>query len=220
MKLISIKTQDLSGLLLDFAVANIIYGSIKALAFASICKDPDHIEGEPINITRMGESIRGFASWALAENVIAENRICVVYDKGEWLASQFGYTFDNVDEFYFGDTPLEAVMRCFVALKEGNSVKVPYDLVQRASDWYIQLNTEAFLQEHAQLFESDPDADRTPITRIIRGASANATDTMRDEHRSLSEWKGMFNDSITTLLCDHAYPQAVIEFFTSRGIRY
>jgi hypothetical protein len=99
------KTAELTGAALDWAVAN-CEGLIKGL---------EH----------------GYApssNWAQSGEIIARERISLLDQGGDcWLAI-CGWTE------VFGDTQLEAAMRCYVASKLGDEVEVPEELIIYAQE--------------------------------------------------------------------------------------
>ena len=100
-----IKTSDLSGMALDWAVFEVEYGT-KTFEFPDSYRPSiDWMQGGPI-IERMGISI-DYTGWGGNEG---------------WVAN-----YDH-DTDWQGHTPLVAAMRCYVASKLGNEVEIPDEL--------------------------------------------------------------------------------------------
>lgn len=66
-------------------------------------------------------------NWAQG-GVIIEREVCDLYQRGEWYAR---IQLNAVPEYVeaYGDTPLIAAMRCYVASKLGNEVEIPAELI-------------------------------------------------------------------------------------------
>lgn len=65
--------------------------------------------------------------WAQGGAIIERECIDLQYQGGEtdvWAADMF-----NADSMVYGDTPLEAAMRCYVANKLGDEVEMPTELM-------------------------------------------------------------------------------------------
>lgn len=109
------KTSELTGRALDWAVIQAEHGDANTLAFI----------GE--NRPRISES------WATCGPIIEREAIQLIPDSGAtyvecvWFAKSAN---DNGDEFNGeGPTPLVAAMRCYVASKLGDEVEIPQELV-------------------------------------------------------------------------------------------
>ena len=101
------KTSELSGAALDWAVAK--------------CegKEPKHHEGWP-----MEEPSEYSTDWGLAGPIIEREKIDTYYgEKGWWQA-----VAETNDVCAFGESPLIAAMRCYVASKLGDEVEIPEGL--------------------------------------------------------------------------------------------
>jgi hypothetical protein len=120
-----VKTSELKGLKLDWAVALSEVGA----DFIGEIDDPHFYSTD----------------WALAGPIIERESIFVLREqsgfKGRrlWAATSgankaVGLNEDSIklyrDAFYFGPTPLIAAMRCYVASKLGDEVEVPEELLQ------------------------------------------------------------------------------------------
>lgn len=115
-----IKTGELTGAALDWAVAKCEGGTTNPLAFV----------GE--NRSKITES------WATCGPIIERERIEIRESKGRWIAMWWadnsGMAKNPAQRFEFnqmtkGPTPLVAAMRAYVASKLGDTVDVPDELV-------------------------------------------------------------------------------------------
>lgn len=107
------KTSELTGAALNWAVAK-----CEGEALVDGClftKDPD---AEQTLYTPSTD-------WTQGGPIIEQGRICVVYRhfSNIWLA------YDDKLTEGWGDTPLIAAMRCFVASRLGDEVEIPEGLV-------------------------------------------------------------------------------------------
>ena len=67
-------------------------------------------------------------NWAQGGPIIERGEISVNWANGQWQA----HTVNNQDEYEqieYGPTPLIAAMRCYVASKMGDTIKVPEELL-------------------------------------------------------------------------------------------
>lgn len=103
-----IKTSELSGAALDWAVA-------KCEGMKTWPKYPAF----------MWDGYAPSTDWSQAGPIIERECICLDYwnEDDPWKADMSG------DNEQFGDTPLTAAMRCYVASKLGDTVDVPDELV-------------------------------------------------------------------------------------------
>jgi hypothetical protein len=116
------KTADLSGALLDAAVAKAeeslyelreVHGVLRCLV------DGDYYEP--------ASALSDCSGWCDAGPIIERERINVCYDdqggreRGMWSA----YIYDGNGSMWFGETPLIAAMRAFVASRFGDEVELP-----------------------------------------------------------------------------------------------
>jgi hypothetical protein len=107
-----IKTSELQGSALDWAVAK--------------------VEGNHITFDEKGFESGSWemysSNWAQGGPIIERLGICIKQSKAiksyHWCA---GYG-DRVSNWFYGDTPLIAAMRCYVASKLGEEVEVPNEL--------------------------------------------------------------------------------------------
>jgi len=118
-----IKTQDLTGDNLGFAVALIEYPE---------WKDQGYLESVLDLYFDDGEHYAPWKNWAQGGPIIEREGITVFcVDDYEWAAS-FGATQYFKNETPLSPTPLIAAMRCFVASRLGDEVDVPDELVEVA----------------------------------------------------------------------------------------
>ena len=97
-----VKTSELTGATLDWAVGQ-----------------ADECDLAPVEYS---------TRWEFAGPIIEREGIDLQYQGGEtdvWAADIF-----NADSMIYGDTPLVAAMRCYVASKLGDEVEVPDELLE------------------------------------------------------------------------------------------
>jgi hypothetical protein len=112
-----IKTSDLTGATLDWAVEVSLNRKPKAYFIGQTFKD-NHSCGMHNYST----------DWAQGGPIIEDNAIQLTPDEyaGTWTA----YTTNEGEPYEFtGPTPLIAAMRCFVASKLGDDMEVPDELI-------------------------------------------------------------------------------------------
>ena len=110
------KTSELSGIALDWAVAKCL-GHTKFYNYGSYIRIPI----QPTGLLTFCPS----TDWELGGPIIEREQIdLAVSQNGEWLAS----TFPAAEKF--GPTPLIAAMRCYVASKLGAEVEIPDELME------------------------------------------------------------------------------------------
>ena len=118
-----IKTSDLVGVSLDWAVAKSLNTLPKAYLIGENFKNL-HADSE----TRVHYS----TNWALGGPIIEREKIAFTCEdflnvpNRRWLANIHGSKLIDME---FGPTHLIAAMRCYVASKLGEEVDVPVDLV-------------------------------------------------------------------------------------------
>ena len=97
------KTSELTGAALDWAVAK--------------CE---------------GESVYSFSTnWLFGGPIIERENLTLMYCEGEYIAGTNPECFENQVFMWhkqYGETPLIAAMRCYVASKLGDDVDVPEEL--------------------------------------------------------------------------------------------
>ena len=97
-----IKTSELQGAALDWAVAKCEDKQVKGLDWVQPAYSTDWAQGGPI---------------------IEKEKMAVLKSGREWAAQIAG------GWMYYGPTPLIAAMRCYVASKLGDEVEIPEGLV-------------------------------------------------------------------------------------------
>ena len=108
------KTAELTGAALDWAVALIEYPEWKEQGFLECLADLEFDDG-----TAYAPS----TDWAQGGPIIERERININDFGGEgWEAD------DSLGRYGYGPTPLIAAMRCYVASKLGEEVDVPTEL--------------------------------------------------------------------------------------------
>ena len=112
----SIKTNELTGAALDWAVAK----CEGLLCFGY------RTDGERFAVKNGDSGIDGFmpsTNWAQGGPIIERERIDVYgFDGEQWGAE------DNLRARQYGETPLIAAMRCHVASKLGENIDIPDEL--------------------------------------------------------------------------------------------
>lgn len=105
-----IKTSELNGIALDWAVAKCKW-EVPSDAFAI------YNTWRPTNYS---------TDWARGGPILEKAKIEVFIRDEKWLA----YSSLSIPEDFNGNTPLIAAMRCFVAAHMGSSVSVPVKLLE------------------------------------------------------------------------------------------
>lgn len=111
------KTSELTGAALDWAVAR--------------CEGI--INGDDLDTGFILE--RGYTpstDWAQGGPIIEREKVCIVWLSKQDLGSEpEHYCVAHIDGVYcrYGQTPLIAAMRCYVASKLGDEVNVPEELI-------------------------------------------------------------------------------------------
>lgn len=111
-----IKTSDLEGAALDWAVAK---------AEGNVRLQYDSREGLIINNILGWIPYRPSVAWQQGGPIIERERIELEHDGFKWWARI------RADEDFNGPTPLIAAMRCYVKSKLGDEVEVPEELIGR-----------------------------------------------------------------------------------------
>jgi hypothetical protein len=113
-----IKTRELTGAALDWAVAQIESGA-----------GPDKAEKQ---WRYFGRTFHPSTDWAQGGPIIERERLQVTTDKSaEWVCSiPYAVEIGGYRKYIFtcGSTPLIAAMRCYVASKLGDEVNIPEEL--------------------------------------------------------------------------------------------
>jgi hypothetical protein len=105
------KTRELTGAALDWAVAKaegLTYWDDDRLCFANELH---------------GEDFEPSTNWAQGGAIIERERICLIDQGGDYWRAMCGWKES------FGDTPLIAAMRVYVAFQLGDEVDVPKELL-------------------------------------------------------------------------------------------
>lgn len=125
----TIKTEELTGPALDWAVATIEgYGGLRRNSNAF---DQALIMNRKDGQCVLFSSLKFSTDWAQGGPIIEREKISTAYepsmiydDTCRWKA--ISAISDN--EHFYGPTPLIAAMRCYVASKLGNEVEIPGEL--------------------------------------------------------------------------------------------
>ena len=113
------KTSELTGVALDWAVAKCEGNQDDALtwvhtAYPSRCYDYS-------------------SDWAQGGAIIEREEISIAKEGDEpWAAWSKSPFRDEAEAFGYGETPLIAAMRCYVASKLGDEIEVPEELLDSA----------------------------------------------------------------------------------------
>jgi hypothetical protein len=103
------KTSELTGAALDWAVAK--------------CEGIDYVEGD---VRFRGAYARKYSTdWAQGGLIIEREKIEVFIRDEKW----FAYSSLSKPEDFYGETPLIAAMRCYVASKLGDDIEMPTELL-------------------------------------------------------------------------------------------
>jgi hypothetical protein len=116
------KTSELQGAALDWAVALIEHPEWKAKGYLEVFPDDLSFEDGASHITYTPST-----DWAQGGPIIEQERIAIWFEKYDdidsalpvWAAVRFN------EQDYYGSTPLIAAMRCYVAMKLGDEVEIP-----------------------------------------------------------------------------------------------
>lgn len=113
-----VKTNELSGVQLDWVVAQIERKEVKFDCNLLFLSAPDFT---------FGDLYRPAEDWECGGPIIERERIeLVAVELGEeWIARDYWKEFAEQS----GPTPLVAAMRCYVASKLGEEVEVPNEIV-------------------------------------------------------------------------------------------
>lgn len=119
-----IKTENLIGPALDWAVIVALYGKHDA-------SNPKHVAH--FNEIRAAHVLHQQAhystNWSQGGPIIEREKIDVVVHAGKHSANGDQWrAMDSNEVDYFGPTPLIAAMRCFVASKLGDTIEIPEEL--------------------------------------------------------------------------------------------
>ena len=113
------KTNELSGAALDWAVAK-----CEGIELENGCYNRLLVDGRMSKGQSMLVPFKPSADWQQGGAIIEREKIDTYYgEKGWWQA-----VAETNDVFTFGESPLIADMRCYVASKMGDSVQLPEEL--------------------------------------------------------------------------------------------
>jgi hypothetical protein len=111
-----VKTSELEGVALDFAVA--------------VCEGIKHQVATSLVIM---QSFTPSSNWAQGGSIIERERLEIRANDYSWQAYCFSFptsrAHKGVSIWADGPTPLTAAMRCYVASKLGGTVEVPDELI-------------------------------------------------------------------------------------------
>ena len=121
------KTSDLTGAALDYAVAKCEGETLSQASLAFQIKEHGCLQRPHLG------SWKPSTSWAQGGVILEREKITVGYER---YGAQGGETWDAVKKAFddtvlwleYAPTPLIAAMRCFVASKLGDEVDVPEEL--------------------------------------------------------------------------------------------
>jgi len=109
------KTAELTGAALDWAVAKCEGRTwIHAENFLAYYEDDDEGEGE----------MHYSNNWAQGGPIMEREKVELFIRDEKW----FAYSSNSTPEDFYGETPLIAAMRCYVASKLSDEVSIPAEL--------------------------------------------------------------------------------------------
>ena len=120
--MVKVKTSELTGAALDWAVQEIEYQRMVA--------EGEHVKQWALDNHRAGVGINRYSTdWLWGGPILERENISVGYQGhlGVPLDSLW-YATNRVDACGFGQKPLTAAMRCFCCSKLGDVVEVPEEL--------------------------------------------------------------------------------------------
>lgn len=114
-----IKTSELTGAALDWAVAKCEVGEPVGSFLHSVVAHPSYNNFHPSS------------DWAQGGLIIERESISIVFqgDAHDWVASLWSCKLEDWYLYTEGPTPLIAAMRCYVASKLGDEVEIPEKLI-------------------------------------------------------------------------------------------
>jgi len=122
----NLKTSELTGAALDWAVAKSI-GHLEAgrvVVDLEYCSGEDPVRWEPQLSTYYSSAYAPSTDWAQGGPIIEREKIELFIRDEKW----FAYSSNSTPEDFYGETPLIAAMRCYVASVLGDEVDVPEEL--------------------------------------------------------------------------------------------
>lgn len=127
------KTSELTEAALDWAVAKCVYDSNRynygSPCFNSKSKRVYKTEG----LKQIGVFFAPSADWKQGGPIIERERISLEYTGNigrDWFAKPPGNPTRVRKQMMDGPTPLIAAMRCYVAIKLGDTVSIPAELLE------------------------------------------------------------------------------------------
>lgn len=114
------KTSELQGAALDWAVALIEYPEWKAQGYLEVF--PHDLSFDD------GETYAPSTDWSQGGPIIERECIDLHHQRHGDLSVGWTATIDSWDSEHSGPTPLIAAMRCFVASKLGDEVTIPEEV--------------------------------------------------------------------------------------------
>ena len=116
------KTSELTGAALDWAVAK-----CEGATDEWRSDGPFWWHGVPcIRIGGHDVNYRPSTDWALAGPIIEREKVELFIRDEKW----FAYSSNSTPQDFYGETPLIAAMRCYVASKLGDDIEIPTELTQ------------------------------------------------------------------------------------------
>lgn len=121
------KTSELSGAALDWAVAK-----AEGIELSNGCYNRLKVDGRMSAGQKMLTPYNPSTDWSQGGPIIEQEIISVSHDTAgqtiEWAAWTPAPIRDEAEAFGYGPTPLIAAMRCYVASKLGDDVRIPEKL--------------------------------------------------------------------------------------------
>lgn len=112
--MVQIKTSELTGTALDYAVAVCEKANPRVLK----------VSMGGVVVVHSGNSLMSFQSWSIGGPITEREKIQISPHWNEACATYIGSNLH-----YYGDTYLQSAMRCYVASKLGDVVEIPDELV-------------------------------------------------------------------------------------------
>lgn len=122
MKTTQVKTSELSGVALDWAVS-VCQGYTPVIR-----KNPYRL---PVLVS---ESQTYSTDWAYAGPIIDKQKIAVVFDDPLWKSAKVSTPADPAFGYWYGQTALIAACRCYVASMLGDVVEIPGELLDAEAE--------------------------------------------------------------------------------------
>jgi hypothetical protein len=116
------KTSELSGAALDWAVASLeLTGHDEYTNVLMVTVGDDN-----------GWKYKPSTDWAQGGAILEREKLCITPETGCWSAfiQENLYEEDGSEHYATGATPLIAAMRCYVASKMGNEINLPEEVAK------------------------------------------------------------------------------------------